>query len=549
MKYNSYRKSEGQVKGFIPHLFQFSGKGEGFISNLFSVSKRREEGFIPHLFSAFKKGEGFSTIEMLVAFAILSLAFTGILTVVFGNDNFAIDSQLNSEAMFYAERDLNEGRKQAENDFLGFSGFSGTADNGRDETEVEVEGITQCKNLLTSITSWNPTALRAQHVTLQTVVSSLEEFLRLDEDCADEPSGDDDWKYPSSLSSQDFNPGGIPATNVDFSDGYVYVTTNSSPDARHDLWIVNVSDPDPLSLYVVGSADIGAGLFAVDVAGDYAYAANNATSGQLMIINISDKANPMIVATSTLNGVNPEGSYPQARVIFYYNNHVYVGTRETAGPEFHIFSVDPADGASPENPIQVGSRELNHTVRDIVVRGDYAYIATTGNQNELVMLNVSSPGSITPSFPGVGQPEPWKFDADGNEDGTAVYVVGNKAYLGRVRTTGGRPNFYILDIADPESPISLGSDSTILNPNTEISGIVVAGHLAFFSTTNQTVGFQIWDISDSQNPVSWPDCNENEYNHSEKAVGIDFDGEYVYVANESNDALRIFWSNTDNVCN
>src|SRR3989344_578591 len=158
MKHNSYRKSEGQVKGFTPHLF--------------SVSKRQGKGFTPHLFSAFKKGEGFSTIEMLVAFAILSLAFTGILTVVFGNDNFAIDSQLNSEAMFYAERDLNEGRKQAEMDFLGFSGFSGTADNERYHIEIDVRGLTECSNLIESTASWNPTGLwdpaapRFQHVTL-----------------------------------------------------------------------------------------------------------------------------------------------------------------------------------------------------------------------------------------------------------------------------------------------------------------------------------------------------------------------------------------------
>src|SRR3989344_7107581 len=177
MKHNSYRKSEGQVKGFIPHLFTFSGKREGFIPNLFSVSKRRGKGFTPHLFlvtkrtgrwftphlfSAFKKGEGFSTIEMLVAFAIMALAFTGILTVVFGNDNFAIDSQLNSEAMFYAERDLNEGRKQAEMDFLGFSGFTATSPDDRYSIDVSVFPISKCSNRIVSTASWERLVLPIQ---------------------------------------------------------------------------------------------------------------------------------------------------------------------------------------------------------------------------------------------------------------------------------------------------------------------------------------------------------------------------------------------------
>ena len=499
---------------------------------------------------------GFSTLEILIAFALLTLIMSGIIIVVFGNDSFAIDSRLNNKALYFAERDLNEARAQADVDFLGFLGFEGTEDDGRYTTEVEVEGITPCKNLLRSTVSWSPTILRSQTVVLETIVSSIDEFLALDSDCPDEPLDEDDWKYPSSLASIDFNPSGIPATDIDVDNGFVYITANSTELGKHDLWAINVSDPDPLSPSIADSLDTGEGLFAVDVAGDYAYVANNATSSQLIVVKLfDDLGDPdlQIKATSTLSGVNPAGSFPQAREIFYYDDHVYVGTWETAGPEFHVFTLDPNEvaGAAPDNPIHVGSRELNHSIRDIVVRGNYAYLATSGNQNELIVLDISSPGSIDPSFPGVGQQEPWSFDADGNEDGTAVYILGSRTYLGRAKTGGGRPNFYIIDTMNPEDPQNqaLASGELVLTSNnSQVNGIYATDNLAFFSTMNPTVGFQIWDISNLANLEPWPDCNINEYNHSEKTVGLDYDGKYIYVANESQNALRIFWSNTGNIC-
>lgn len=489
---------------------------------------------------------GFSTLEILIAFALLTLLISGIIIVVFGNDSFAIDSRMNNKALYFAEKGLNEARAETDINFLGFIGLPEVLDDERYTTKVEIEGITPCKNLLTSTTSWNPTSLRSQTVVLETVVSSIEEFLNLDSDCPDEPLTDDDWKYPSSLASIDFNPSGIPATDIDVHDGFAYITANSSQPGKNDLWMINISDPDLLSPSIVDSIDTGSGLFAVDVAGDYAYVANNATSSQLIVIKLFDDLgdpNLQIVSTSTLTGVDPDGSFPQAREIFYYNNHVYVGTLETAGPEFHVFDV-----SDPAYPIHVGNRELNHSIRGIVVRGDYAYLATSGNRNELVVLNISSPGSINPSFPGVGQSEPWRFDAAGDEDGTAVYVIGKNVYLGRARTGATRPNFYVLNMSDPKVPTALGSNRITLNPNTEITGILVLGHLGFFSTTNQTVGFQIWDVGNPEDMQSWPDCDNNDYNHSEKAVGIDSDGKYVYVANESQNAMRIFWSNTGNIC-
>lgn len=483
---------------------------------------------------------GFSTIEMLIAFAVLTLGFTGLLTVVFGNNSFAIDASLNNTALWLAEKNLNAARGQLQRDFTGFSGFSGADDEERYKMEVAISGITPCKNLLTSAVSWEPAPQRRQRIVLQTVVASVEELFKLGGDCPDEPSNSD-WQYPSTISSQSLSADeSILPTSIDYAGGYAYIASNSETPEQSDFWIVDVSNP--LSPYLKSTLNTGAGLFSVDVADNWAYAAANATSGQLITINLQDKQRPYRAAATTLIGVPPDGSYPQARAIFYYNGRAYVGTRETAGPEFHIFDV-----SDPTNPVHLGARELNHTVQSIFVRGNYAFIATSGNQNELIVLDISSPEAITPPFPGVGKPEPWRFDAAGNEDGTAIYVLGTKAYLGRTRTAGGRPNFYILDVQNPASPTQLSAVRLPLSSDAMITDILVSGNLAFLSTTDQSAGLQILDISDPQNPLPRPSCNPTAYN-SEKIVGLDFDGSYLYAAGAFESALRIFKNSANNIC-
>src|SRR5260221_290876 len=73
------------------------------------IGNKLESGFTQHHF--FKKsGAGFSTVEMLIAFAVLIIALASVIQVTFGNQSLSIDSQTNDEALFLAQHILEDSR-------------------------------------------------------------------------------------------------------------------------------------------------------------------------------------------------------------------------------------------------------------------------------------------------------------------------------------------------------------------------------------------------------------------------------------------------------
>ena len=260
------------------------------------------------------------------------------------------------------------------------------------------------------------------------------------------------------------------------------------------------------------------------MANTHAYVANQDPNGQLQIIDISDLSNPLLVATSSLQGVDPSGSYPAAISIFYYNSRVYVGTAETAGPEFHIFDV-----SNPLSPIELGQIELTHNVHEIYVKNGLAYLSTSANSQELIILDINDPVNIT---------ELGSFNAAGSQDSFSLHTLGNKLYLGRKKGNAANPELYILNTTTATSVISLGSKTINLNgANSAIVGIIVSGPLAFLATTDPNAGFQVWNISDPGSISNW-----STFNYSEVAADMDFENNLIYIANRSNDALRIIKS-------
>lgn len=501
-----------------------------------------------------KLNRGLSTLEILLAFAILILAITAVLQMGFGNQSITVDAETNTEAINKAQQLLEDARARARSDYFSLVSSNSSETSGplSYTKNLIIDDLTPCKKQATSTVTWDLSPVRTLKVELGTFLTDIPGVLALGGDCATMPPTGNDWKKPQDLSytgvslkTDGFGKG------IDAKDNITYLITKAAGNNKDDFYIFETSNIN--SPVKHGHLDIADGLEDIDIAGNFAFIASdeNKATQQLVVVDISDIDTPQVVASTTLTGVsgNCPITCPGGRSIYYYNNKVYIGThRLTAGgaAEFHIFNV-----TDPTNPQFLGSKGgtalgdvTDHNINDIYVRDQtvngvkytYAFLATSNNNGELTILNVTNPASIpnpanTPAtgavlnLPGSGTGE--------NLDGLSIFVIGNKAYIGRERATGSSKDFYIVDISNPGNPSILGSLNLGLNSNGSAVvgavGIKVASRLALVATSDPNKPFVVLDISNTSNITRW-DLVACNINYSTYATSMDYDNNQIYLS-------------------
>ncbi len=399
------------------------------------------------------------------------------------------------------------------------SDFAGLTSSSSTETgflkEIIVEQVDSRTKKVTSRVSWQPNSLRSL---LEEAVVLVTDWYKVAQTGGDTGGGGTfgNWRNPRTLGSVDLGPGNS-ATGLDVLSKIVYISATASDSKKDDLYVVDATNgEDP---FVVGSTNTGPGLNGVDAAGTYAYVANNKTSDQLQIIDVSNQSAPTSTSSFTLPGVSGSGAVGWS--VLYYGGKVYISTKKASGPEFHIIDV-----SNPASPASLGSKEINADVNAITINGNIAYIATSDTE-ELKALDISNPASIVQ----VGG-----YSAPGDsEDGKSFSIFGNKLYMGRL--VGGdhddHHELHILDISSSTTPQNLGSKDIAASVN----GLVIRDGLAFLGTSDSNKEFQVWDVSNPQDIEFW-----SSFNFPQVATGVDYEDNLVYVSVRSNDALRIVTS-------
>lgn len=520
----------------------------------------------------FSDKRGQSAIELLVALGVLVFSISASLVVVFGNQSVSVDAQTNGEAILMAKKNLEGARATAKEKFSNLVSTSSV--QSLYATNLSVFDATECRKNVTSTITWNVTSLRNQRVELSASFTDIPGALAVGGDCATDPSGGG-WTSPNTLMSRDLNykasyndnplvnsGAGTPATDVDVLNKIIYMTALSNKD---NFFILDGTNTiNGITPPIIGSLNVGPGLNAVDVARDnnsgetYAYVVQNDNQKQLQVIDVStNPANPTVVASTTLPNITftcSPASKPclAGQSVFYYNGRVYVGTKyianlalpSTKNNEFHIFCVQPdpsfpiCDTSGSTNPIWMGSVNVNHNVNAIVVRGNYAYLATSNDSGEIMVYNVGDPTNIKL----VGSFDANKSASD-NEDATSLSVVGNRLYFGRqIVNSASERDFYILDISSSTTPIelcatcsiNLGSSISKSISGSTVTGIRISGNYAFLSLDDSNIGFLTLDISspDAIKPIG-------PYNFSNYTTNLDFEDDFIYSSNNQNDGLRI----------
>ena len=469
------------------------------------------------------RGRGFITVEILIALALLVVSLSSMVILGFGSQSLSVDSSTSDEALNLAIEQLDAARITPFNSIVSTSTITGIYTK-----ELIVKNY-DCLKHVTSTLTWLRDN-RPQFVTLDTYVSNPPEAFRFGGDCR--IGFPNFWTNPGTYDSADIHPGGNNGTDIDMQrvngTRYVFLSSHHSSEENSDLWIYDLSQlNNPI---LVNSSDTGEGLFALDSAkigsNYYVFAAQNDSNNQLQIINVTNPASPTIIAEQKLQGVgNPN---PEGWSIRFYENYIYVGTRQTNGDELQIYDV-----SVPSNPSLAGKYSVNQDVQDIQVRNEningvtmtiaYLGLSGVGTTKEIQILDVTNPSSITKLT---------DINLPGNETVNTISLSGNRMYLGRDRSSSYQ-ELYVYDISSPSSPILLGSSDVDLNSNSGVTNILVLKNFLFMGTNDPNDEFQVWDVVNPANLIRY-----STFNFPQEITGLDYVDDIVVVSVKSNDAFH-----------
>ena len=254
------------------------------------------------------------------------------------------------------------------------------------------------------------------------------------------------------------------------------------------LFSFSINNPDsPLYLDEISVDDNATDLY---LSGDYVYIATQDSSKELQIIEVT---NPAILS--------PIGQYDlpgalKGTDIFVRGTRAFISTQNNgSGAEFFIFEV-----SDPSAPSLLGSYEVNETVHSFSIVGPYALLGTNFLAQELIVLDVSVPASISLVS---------GFDLDG-------YVLGMSANCSVIyaATSSNIGEFFIIftEVLDCDY-----SDVGVLESSTFDTGSdeVVYNWISWTGTApiDTSIRFQIATSNNINGPWTYtgPDGNNTTY--------------------------------------
>lgn len=467
---------------------------------------------------------------MMIALAIMSVVLGGVIVADFSAQYWSLTSQTSNEALYNAKTGVENLRAAAKSNF--YSAVSSPLQKITDSacsagglcyyTQSAVTDLSPCSKYAQVTVSWQIQRYPTTTTSLATNLTYPAEGINEGGDCGlNQPAGS--WTGPSLQSSADF--AGTPAS-LDVLDGISYVAVNAAPYLR----AVSAA-----GVVLNAACTNCSGIYnALDAAHDsstgrtYVYAARNATTSQLEVIDVTDSSNPSMLAQATLANVDPFGSFPQGWRVFYYGRDVYIVSRETGGPELHVFDVN-----NPDVPTEVGSFELGTSVYGMVLHDQYvgtalhrfAYLATTRNPYELMVLDVTNPASIA-EVTGA------RVDFAGSAAAKAAVLVGNTLYIGRDASAGA--DLFALDAGAPLSATGGLPVVQSVDTGSGVSAVRASGQFVFAATTGGQL--QVRSAADLSQigTVSIGGLID---------TALDLDGDSIYAAGNSSPKLRVIKSN------
>jgi hypothetical protein len=302
---------------------------------------------------------------------------------------------------------------------------------------------------VTAHVTWNQNSLRTGEVTLSTRLTNF--FAALG-----------DWSNPAQESF--FNiVGNQNAVKVQVSGDYAYVVRSNNNSAN--FYIIDISNPAiPLQVGTLNLSNTPQNIF---VSGDFAYITSNSDTRELQIVDITNPLLPVIA------GVYDDLGIEDGRGIYVEGDYAYITF--ASGVDFAVIDV-----SNPALPVLSGTLDVANVPNEVVVSGNYAYIASSSNTTEVVIVDISAPAS--PVLAGV-------LNLPGNTDANTVSLEGSDLYVGQGNT------LRLVNVLNPALPV-LSESLIVGNAITDISLLFGSGgDLVFLSNSDNASEFTVVDTN------------------------------------------------------
>lgn len=488
-------------------------------------------------------GRGFSLIELLIAMAIATMTMAAVVIFIGGNQSLSTDALVNTEALHKAQDIVEQAAAVARVHYSSVA--EGSVTDCSDglcyvkRVTIPTMYTTQCQSAVVGTVSWTGTQNRALSVSATTTITNIPEMLALGGNCLITPplSG---WTAPQRFASDTYSPG--KPTAIAILKKIAYLGGDTSPFFYIvDTKVASLGQIGGLYSVFANGFDAQNQVNAMTVAHypsigkDFVFAAMDTAINQLRVIDVTSNAEPFGAATTSLSSC-VAGSNPEGWAMYYYDKKLYFTVRRTAGPEFHIFDV-----STPGNPVEYAiggvtckGLELNSTVESLVVKDQvvggvhkrYAYMATDLESKELRVLDVTNP--LNPVEVNAANQ-----DLSGSQDGSSVYSVGNKLYLGRLSASGS--DLYVFNISDPSIGLILLGSKDI---GTGVTGITVAGKFAFLATPKVNQELQLWNVANESSIT-----HIASYKFGNIVVnGVVYEHDRIYATGQSTPNFQIIYN-------
>ena len=211
---------------------------------------------------------------------------------------------------------------------------------------------------------------------------------------------------------------------------------------------------------------------------------------------------------STTATYNTAGNFDDEDVYEKDGKAYLVTVNNSSGPEFYILNV-----TNPKSVSLISNKEIGSSVYSIVVRGNFAYIATSDNSKELQVLDISN--SSAPNIVAT-------YNLPSNTDATDVQVDENEVYVIQGTT---------IYAYHQNTPSSLQLDTSLTISGGNATKIYLAQHYLYVATESANAELLIYDVT---TPSSMYQVGRYNVAGSLKATDVFVVGSRAYLATQNN---------------